>query len=91
MYSYWIIGLFCLYVLLKSKEHLTVAFNNDQVDTKSPQTLYERETNEIKKILHNKINKEDYPRDFATFYMTDIIFERSVFAEYIKKKNTNGF
>jgi hypothetical protein len=86
MYSYWIIGLFCLYVLLKSKEHLTVAFNNDQVDTKSPQTLYERETNEIKKILHNKINKEDYPRDFATFYMTDIIFERSVFAEYIKKK-----
>ena len=81
-----LIIVFCLYVFLKNKEHLTVAFNNKEVDMKTPQTLYERETNEIKEILHNKINKEDYPRDFATFYMTDIIFERSVFAEYIKKK-----
>lgn len=88
MYSYWnvLIIIFCLYVLFKNSEHFTVAFNNKDVEIKSPQTLYEQETNQIKEILHNKINKEDYPRDFITFYMPDIIFEKSVFGEYIKKK-----
>jgi hypothetical protein len=88
MYSYWITVLLLLglYLLLRNKEHLTVAFNNKEIDATSPRTLYERETKEIKEILHHKINKEDYPRDFVTFYMMDIIFERSVFADYIKKK-----
>lgn len=88
MYGYWIviIIIFCFYMIIKVKENLTVAFNDSEIDMTSPQTLYERETREIKEILHNRINQEDYPRDFTTFYMMDIIFEKSIFAEYIKKK-----
>jgi hypothetical protein len=60
--------------------------NNDELDKESTKTLYERETQEIKKILHQRINKQDYPRDYKTFYLMDILFEKSQFKEYIKKK-----